>query len=178
MERVTRGDMDSLGILFERHKQAVFGYLYRLLREETLAEDVLVSTFLRVYDSRRSYHIGAKFTTWLYTIAHHLAVDHLKHSAQREIHLSQLPDPPCRDHLNVSADALERQQLAEVVQQAIARLSPDQRAVVLLREYQELSYREIAEVTGASEQAVRVRAHRARQALREMLAYFMETDQK
>ena len=165
MARVIAGDMGALGELFERYKAPLFRFLYRFTSDAALAEDTLLDAFLRVHDRRRTYRHGMRFSTWLYTIAHHLAVDRLKHASRRHSELaSDLPgdDATTRD--------FERSELSLAVRQAVQTLPPDQRAVIVLREYHGLSYREIAIVTGAREDAVRVRAHRARLALREALA--------
>lgn len=173
MERVVGGDVEALGTLFTRHKQTLFNYLFRMLHDQTLAEDLVQDAFLRVYERRRRYMAGKAFSTWLFTIAHNLAVDRLKQASRRDICLDTLPatgaedpDPPHRDTVRLL--------LAAQVRAAVATLPADQRAVILLREYHALSYREIAEITASSEEAVRVRAFRARQTLKGRLAGVLE----
>jgi RNA polymerase sigma-70 factor (ECF subfamily) len=173
MIRVTTGDMEALGVLFERYKGPLYGFLYRLLHDVAWAEDLTLDVFLRVYDRRRTYKPGFKFSTWLFTIAHNLAADGMRQANRGEITLqntvddvsSSDPSPP---------DAVARGELAEVVRLAVLSLPEDQRLVILLREFQGFSYREIAQVLGAGEDTVRVRAHRARQALRKALAPYCE----
>jgi len=173
MIRVAAGEMEALGILFERYKGPLHGFLYRLLHDVAWAEDLTLDVFLRVYDRRRTYKQGFKFSTWLFTIAHHLAADGLRHARRNEIPMentgeyASAPDssPP---------NAAERGELAETVRRAVLALPEDQRLVILLREYEGFSYREIAQVLGANEETVRVRAHRARQVLRKALASYCE----
>jgi RNA polymerase sigma-70 factor (ECF subfamily) len=174
MARVSGGDMAALGILFERHEQSLFNFLVRFMRNRTWAEDVELDTFLRVYERRASYKTNAKFTTWLFTIAHNLAVDLLKQQARQQRFVTQ-------SALELQHTSFQRQETSfdgyaatRMVRDAVISLPDDQRAVIILREYHELSYREIAQVTGASEQAVRVRAHRARQALKQSLSARIE----
>lgn len=170
MLRVRAGEMDALGRLFEHYKQPLFGFLARLLRDAALAEDVTLEVFLRVFERRDTYKPGCRFSTWLFTIAHHLATDHLRRNRRTETaplpEDDALPDP--------APVAGERGELAAVVRAAVQALPEDQRLVVVLREYQEFSYREIAEIVGATEETVRVRAYRARQALRKALAPYCE----
>ena len=176
MERVVKGELQALGTLFERCKQPLFGFLLRILHDQAQAEDVLVDTFLRVQDRRATYKSGMKFTTWLYTIAYHLATDRLRRTARHE----QLEQQLAREEVSSSHDpiheACERAELADAVRQAVNSLPEEQRTVILLREYEGFSYREIAEVTGGTEEAVRVRAHRARLALRARLSPYLQGD--
>lgn len=174
MARVAAGDMASLGELFERYRQSLFGFVSRLLPDRGLAEDVVVEAFVRVHEHRHTFRGQARFSTWLYTIAHHLAIDKLRR-ARRETALLDDDPPPAADGGNL-AQALGRRELARAVAAAIRALPPDQRAVIVLREYQGHSYAEIARIVGAREQAVRVRAHRARLALRRALAPYLEKD--
>jgi RNA polymerase sigma-70 factor (ECF subfamily) len=169
MERVIAGDVQALGALFERHKQPLFNFLLRFVRDRALAEDVLLDAFLRLYDRRQAFRRGAAVSTWLYTIAHHLALDRLKRAHRRDIPLDELPQELSASEENLPLEACARNELAQAVRGAIAQLPRDQQAVILLREYQGLSYGEIGTIIGISEEAARVRAHRARLTLRKLL---------
>jgi len=171
MIRVTTGDMEALGILFERYKGPLYGFLYRLLHDVAWAEDLTLDVFLRVFDRRRTYKPGFKFSTWLFTIAHHLAADGMRRShGDISVDDQNLVDPAGNQPL----ESCERAELAGNVRLAVLALPDDQRLVILLREFQGFSYREIAQVIGANEETVRVRAHRARQALRKALAPYCD----
>lgn len=168
MERLVAGDMQALGALFERHKQPLHAFLARLVADHALAEDVLVETFIRVYDKRQSYTATYRFSTWLFTIAHNLAVDRLKHGSRRQRLCVELtPEMPAATDV---CGEVARGEVTVAVRAAIQQLPDDMRAVILLREYQGFSYREIADILEVSEEAVRVRAYRARQTLRRTLA--------
>jgi RNA polymerase sigma-70 factor (ECF subfamily) len=163
MARVAAGDLAALGALFERYRQPLFRFLYRILQHTAWTEDLLQEAFLRVYDQRRRYAAGKPFSTWLYTIAHHLAIDALRREKRCLPH----------DDLHALATPTEdfaQTALASAVRAAVARLPEDQRVVVILREYEGFSYKEIAAVVGCTEEAARVRGHRARQALKTLLA--------
>ncbi|HOF89060.1 MAG TPA: RNA polymerase sigma factor [Armatimonadota bacterium] len=164
MAQVAAGDMTALGILFERYRQPLFRFLYRILRRTAWAEDLLQDAFLRVYDTRRRYTPGKPFSTWLYTIAYRLAIDALRREARCET----------RDDVDsfttASSPDFERGEMARLVREAVTALPEEQRAVVILREYEGFSYKEIAAVVGCTEDAARVRGHRARQALKHALA--------
>jgi len=168
--------MDALGILFERYRQPLYGFLYRLLHDVASAEDVTLDVFLRVYDRRHTYQGGGKFSTWLYAIAHHLAIDRLRQAHRGELTVPHDLADTLSAHDDMPAEACARADLAEQVRRAVTMLPEEQRVAILLREFQGLSYREIAEVLGVSEEATRVRVHRARQALRKALAPYCEED--
>lgn len=165
--------MEALGILFERYKQPLYGFLYRLVHDVACAEDLTLDVFLRVFDRRRTYKQGFKFSTWLFTIAHNLAADSMRRSKRSELPVDCPEDyvmPPGGQPLDIA----ERAELTDTVRLAVMALPEDQRLVILLREYEAFSYREIAQVLGANEETVRVRAHRARQSLRKALAPYCE----
>lgn len=172
MLRVTAGDMEALGILFERYKRPLYGFLYRLVHDVACAEDLTLDVFLRVFDRRRTYKPGCKFSTWLFTIAHNLAADGMRRASRGELPV-ECPDDYAA-HPAHPLDVAERAELADTVRLAVMALPEDLRLVILLREFEGFSYREIAEVLGGNEETIRVRAHRARQALRKALAPYCE----
>jgi len=170
MVRVANGDMQALGILFERFKQPLFNFLYRVLQRRATAEDVLQDTFIRVFDRRRQYKQNYLFATWLFTIAHHLAIDLLRreaHCPQCENEIEALPHSTPDEAPDI---ATERRALTTAVRGAIAELPDDLRMIIVLREYQGFSFKEIGAITGISEEAARVRAYRARQHLKTRLS--------
>lgn len=169
MDRIIQGDMVALGDLFERHRQSLYAFLYRLLHDEMLAEDILVDSFLRLYDCRRSYRAEYKVTTWLFTIAHNLAIDRRKQQIRREVIHREMRETLSGIVADTVQQELEKSERATLIHDAIRNLPDDQRVVIVLRTYHDLSYREIANIIGASEDTVRVRAHRARQALKDIL---------
>jgi RNA polymerase sigma-70 factor (ECF subfamily) len=175
MQRVVAGEMAALGLLFERYRAPLFGFLFRLLQSQTAAEDVLQDAFLRLYDRRRHYRAGQRFSTWLYTIAHHLAIDALRATSRKGIVLDQVEELPVAAEMLPAAQA-ERGEVADAVRRAVTRLPREQRVALVLREYEGFSYREIGVIVGISEQAARVRTHRARLTLREALAPLLHED--
>ncbi len=169
MARVVAGDMTALGELFERYKQPLFAFLCRLLGRRDVAEDLLQDTFLRVYDRRRTFKPSLRFAAWLYAIAHHLAIDTLRRDARCD-YRDEVPDTPGA----ALEDDVARRLLGDEVRRAVAALPADQRTVIILREYHDFSFKEIAAIAGISEEAARVRAFRARQLLRTALAEYVD----
>jgi RNA polymerase sigma-70 factor, ECF subfamily len=173
MRRVAEGDSAALAQLFDRHKTRLFGFLYHLVGDRASAEDLLGETFLRLYRARASYRAGSGFVPWLFTIARNLAVGELRRrGALNRVHqrltrqVSYDPDPwdP------------EREEARERVRAALLKLPEEQRSAVVLKEYEGLNYREIAQVLGCTEEAARARTYRARSTLREALREWVEAE--
>jgi RNA polymerase sigma-70 factor (ECF subfamily) len=167
MEEVRSGNLAAFQALYDRHYRSVFGFLLRSVGERPAAEDLLQETFLRVFAHREEYRPTAAFKSWLLTIARNLLIDHLRQrSRSRDLesveNLEAMADPGV-----TPLQQAEGRELEERLQEAVLRLAPSQREVLLLSRFAGLSYAEIADVTGSSPEAVRVTLHRA---LRRILA--------
>jgi RNA polymerase sigma-70 factor (ECF subfamily) len=173
MRRVASGDGAALAELFDRHKSRLFAFLYHLLGDRAAAEDLLGDTFLRVYQARRRYRSGAGFRPWLFAIARNLALGELRHRgvvARAQVRLI--------DTAGTGKDGWDarRREVGERVRGALAQLPEEQRSALILKEYQQMEYREIGHVLGCSEAAARARTYRARAALRETLRDWWEAE--
>ncbi len=169
MQAVQGGDLEAFQVLYARHHRAVFGFLVRSLADRHAAEDLLQEAFLRVFVRREAYRPTAAFRTWLFTIARNLLIDRFRQVRGNP----EANDPDAL--LTVAApDALplegaEGRELAERLEAAIGQLPRSQREILLLSRFAGLDHQEIAQVTGASPEAVRVGLHRALRRLRERL---------
>lgn len=172
MRLVAAGDSAALAMLFERHKTRLFGYLCHVTGDRALAEDLLSDVFLRVYRARGTYRPGTGFAPWLYRIARNLAIGELR----RRTTFRRVWDRLVRETCAAPPDPWEpfRSEVKEQVQAALARLPEEQRSALVLKEYAELSYREVAEVLGCTEEAARARTYRARVSLREALRGYVD----
>lgn len=177
MLRVRDGDSASFALLLERHRAPVIHFLYRMVQNQAIAEELAQEVFLRVYRSRESYEPTAKFTTWLFRIATHLALNQIRDRRHekgaesldedtREGISRQLPDRLP----NIEQDMLRQARLNEV-RLAIEALPAKQKAAVLMHKYQEMEYSQIAGVLGCSESAVKSLLFRAYETLRSRLAH-------
>jgi len=166
MLRVAAGDNRALAWLFDRHKTRLFGFLYHLVGDRPLAEDLLGDTFLRVYQARGRYRAGSAFVPWLYSIARNLAVGELR----RRGCLLRVHQRLTREAADETEEwEVDREELRERVRIALLHLPEEQRTALVLKEYAGLSYREIAQAMGGTEEGARARAYRARAAMREEL---------
>jgi len=177
MLRVKDGDGASFGILLDKHRVPVVHFLYRMVQNHAVAEELAQEVFLRVYRSRATYEPTAKFTTWLFRIATHLALNSLrdgKHDRTQERLDDTAPDMPVRQVPDVKPSveqSMVHQAKMEEVRKAVAALPEKQRAAVLMHKYQEMEYTQIAKVLNCSESAVKSLLFRAYETLRARLAH-------
>jgi len=159
-----------------RYQRPVFGLIVRMVRDRELAEDLGQEVFLKAFRALESYDPRRRFSSWLFKIAHNATIDYLRRGTLQTVSLSNageehggledtLEDPLVRS----PGQSVERADLAQALEGAIARLRPGYREVILLRHREELSYREIADITGSSLGTVKTNIHRARKELAGML---------
>jgi RNA polymerase sigma-70 factor (ECF subfamily) len=172
VQRARAGDETAFAVLVETYQTPIYNLCYRMLGEAGEAEDAAQETFLRAYHQMARYDPARSFKTWLFAIANHHCIDRLR--KRRLTWLSIDDDLPPHPALNEPSagpeEATVRREQTELLQKLLARLSPDDRAVVVMRYWYDLSYEEIAEATVTTVSAVKSRLHRARGSLGEMLA--------
>jgi len=171
VELVLADDQDAFTVLVERYKDAVQNLAYRMLSNAAEAEDVTQETFVRAYTQLATYKPAHKFSTWLLSIASHLAIDQLR---RRRFLALPLEDVPFLDWIadvgtSPEQSALEGEQQDEV-QTYLQRLPGKYRAVIVLRYWYDFSYEEIARTLDLTPALVKARLHRAR----ELLARYMK----
>lgn len=174
---VRDGDVNSFSVLLERHRTAVVQFLYRMVQNQAVAEELAQEVFLRVYRSRTTYEPSAKFTTWLFRIATHLALNSLRDGRNERNRKSldgdalgsvarQVPDRKP----TVEQSLLAHARLDEI-REAICGLSANQKYAVMLHKYEEMDYAQIAGILNCSESAVKSLLFRAYERLRTRLAH-------
>jgi RNA polymerase sigma-70 factor, ECF subfamily len=177
MLRVKEGDGASFGVLLDKHRLSVVHFLQRMVQNHAVAEELAQEVFLRVYRSRSTYEPTAKFTTWLFRIATHLALNALRdgkneRSQERlDDDSSDLPVRQVSDRQPTVEQTLVHQARLEEVRRAVAGLPEKQRAAVLMHKYEEMEYSQIAKVLSCSESAVKSLLFRAYETLRARLAH-------
>jgi RNA polymerase sigma-70 factor (ECF subfamily) len=177
MIRVREGDDTSFALLLERHRAPVVHFLYRMVQNQAVSEELAQEVFLRVYRSRATYEPTAKFTTWLFRIATHLALNSIR-DGKKERGQESLSEEMMDGVERQVADrqpTVEQEMLYAVklreVRNAIELLPEKQRAAVMMHKYQELEYTQIARALGCSESAVKSLLFRAYETLRARLAH-------
>lgn len=174
---VREGDTCSFTLLLERHQTPVIHFLYRMVQNQAIAEELAQEVFLRIYKSRASYEPTAKFTTWLFRISTHLALNWIRdkryeqNSRSLDLNLDENLFRQVRDSAPTVEESLLKEARAQEIRDAIAWLPGKQRAAVLMHKYQEMDYSQIALVLGCSESAVKSLLFRAYERLRSRLAH-------
>jgi len=177
MLRVKDGDGASFTELLDKHRSSVVHFLFRMVQDQAVSEELAQEVFLLVYRSRNSYEPTAKFTTWLFRIATHLALNWLRDgkNERAQERLDEINgDGPIREVADRGV-TVEQKMLHEVrldeIRRAIAGLPDKQRAAVLMHKYQEMEYAAIARALECSESAVKSLLFRAYETLRARLAH-------
>lgn len=167
VDRLRTGDNAAFVGLYERHKRSVYLFCIKMLGDTESAKDITQGVFLKVLERHRQLDDPTKFRSWLLTIARNECLTRMRESKLT------VPADECSIELNnVAAEVtfldVEDTEL-KLLNQAIACLRPDFREAIILREYQNLSYQQIAEVVGATESTIKFRLFTARRELYEKL---------
>ncbi|MBK9387770.1 MAG: RNA polymerase sigma factor [Planctomycetes bacterium] len=182
MLRVKQGDHEAFERLVERFQDVVLNLVFKFSGTRREAEDLSQDVFLRIFRARETYEPDARFTTWLYKIVFNLCVNRAAREKLRRTESLESWDETSPSNANGRAhpsertplEQLQRGELALVVRNAVARLPENQRMALVLFKYEELSQREIAEVMGSTEKAIKSLLSRARESLRASLQPFLE----
>ena len=162
MMAFSRGSVGSFTELFARYKQPLFGFFRRRLGDPACAEELTQDTFVAILRASHRYQPSALFRTYLYAIGFRLLHSHRRRKACRAVFLGEAPQPQ-----DLARETTLESDLS--VRNALDHLDSNDREVLLLREFEQLSYAEIAEVLELPLNTVRSRLFRARSALRELL---------
>ena len=178
MVRFGRGEAAAFEFLYRRHESRVFRYLQRNVRNEAAANDLMQEVWFAVVRGAANYQPTAKFTTWLFTIAHNRTVDMIRANHRlQSLDAGDDADPEASSPLERLAESAKLEPLAQVQAQdeaaallnAVAQLPAEQRSAFLLQAEGELSVEEIAHATGSSFETVKSRLRYARAKLRQLL---------
>jgi RNA polymerase sigma-70 factor (ECF subfamily) len=156
------GSLESFNTLFSRYKQPIFGFFCRRMADRSQSEELTQETFIAVLRAAPRYQPSALFRTWLYAIALRILQNHRRKSALRACVFGFAENP-------AEPSSRENPDAAILLRETVVRLDPIDREIVLLREYEQLNYTEIAQLLKIPLNTVRSRLFRARAALRELL---------
>jgi len=167
MMKVRDGDLDKLGLLFERYKKPLYGFFYHLHRDRTVAEDLVQNTFFRIVKYRHVFRGDGDFKTWMFHIARNVSNDHFRKDKFK--HTDDIDH--WRERLGQEDSKVSEMQQDEHHQMlalAMDRLPLEKREILLLSKYQDKKYKEIGELLGCTEGAVKVKVFRALQELKDI----------
>jgi RNA polymerase sigma-70 factor, ECF subfamily len=168
--RAQQGDGQAFGELVEKHRQGVLNVVYRMCGDPQLAEEAAQEAFLRAWQNLRRYNPKFAFRNWVYRIALNLAIDMLRQRTET----AAIEDETPAANADGPEATVERQEQAEQVQQAVLSLPPASRAVLILREYEDMTYQEIADALDIPIGTVMSRLNYARGQVRQSLRRYWE----
>lgn len=167
MLKVKKGDVDKMGLLYDRYSDQLFRFLFNMTRQREVSEDMVQNVFFRMLRYPDGFAGFGEFRTWMYHIARNVVYDHfrkVKRTPYTES-IEELTDHP--DYGQTSDSQLEKEQDLKMLERAMARLNDENRELLIMCRYQELKYSEIAKILNTTEGAVKVRVHRALNQLKE-----------
>jgi RNA polymerase sigma-70 factor, ECF subfamily len=182
MLRVKAGDDSAFEYLVQKYRRPMVSFMYRMAHNAAAAEDLAQEVFLRVYRSRANYEPSAKFSTWLYRIATNLAVNYARDTRHERPETTVSIDEPDEEtgltvdvpDNSVSAEeGIMRRERMAAIRQRVEALPERQRIAVVMHKYQQMDYRQIAEVLKLSESATKSLLFRAYETLRVQLKEFV-----
>lgn len=168
MLKVKSGDLDKLGLLYERHKRRLFGFFYNMSGDPNLSEDLVQNVFVRMLKYRHTYSGEGSFLAWMFRTARNVKYDHYKKN--KELIQADLSswDYKMVDNDNAIAQ-MEKKDNLVLLRKALMQLGEEQREVIVFSKLKEMKFSEIGEVLGCSEGAAKVKAHRALKELKRIV---------
>lgn len=174
MLKVRDGDLDKLGILFERHQKTLYNFFLRLTNNRNSSEDLVQEVFLRMLKYRHTYRGDGKFTNWMFHISRNAHIDYFKKqgreqqmSEDEQEFMSRDPNP---------YKSMEQVQEIRLLRAALAQLPTEKKEVLILSRFHNMKYEEIARLQGCQVGTIKARVHRAIKDLREI--YFNLSGEK
>jgi len=179
VRRIQHGEVDAFEVLVRRHEKTIFNLVYRMLGDYDDAIEVSQEVFLSAYRAIGQFRGDANFSTWLYRIALNHVTTRRRSNNSRQHRTAPIEDMELiRDSQPGPAETLEKKEMQERVQLALNKLAPEDAAVILLRDLQDVPYDEVARLLEIPVGTVKSRLHRARQALKSLLATYFYAGRK
>ena len=170
IHRVQRGDREAFGLLIERHRRRIFSIIYRLVRRRDDVEDIAQEIFVKAFQAISNFHFESSFATWIARVAVNHCYDYLRRQRSSRVHYFWEMSEESRRQLETRAErqtegalnAEDQTAVKDFADKLLARAPADDRVVLVLKEIEDLSVEEIAEILELNESTVKVRLHRAR----------------
>jgi RNA polymerase sigma-70 factor (ECF subfamily) len=161
MLMVKNGDIDKMGLLYERYNRQLFRFFFNMTRKKEISEDMVQNIFIRMLKYPDGFAGFGEFRTWMYHIARNAVYDYFKKTKKdpAAADIKEYEDKIAGD--NFADHRIEKEQELRILEAAMGRLSDENRELLVLCRFQELKYNEIASLLNTTEGAVKVRVHRA-----------------
>ena len=167
MLKVKDGDLDKLGLLFERYRKPLFGFFFGMNKDGPLSEDLVQNVFFRILKYRYLFRGEGDFKTWMFHIARNVSHDHFRKTKWKGKDDLEKWENQLGHHENRQTQFQQDEEM-QILSLALDRLPEDKREIILLSKFHDKKYREIGEILGCSEGAVKVKVFRALQDLKEV----------
>lgn len=171
MLKVKEGDLQKLGLLFERYKSILFAYFFKLSKDQVLAEDLVQMTFLRVIKYKHAYRGEGSFKTWIFHIARNIHVDNWKKESRLGQKVNEDSTLSNLYHDDIETESKEANILK--LERAIEKLPAEKREIIILSKLKGMKYKEIGILLNLTESNVKIKVFRA---LKELKIKFEETN--
>ncbi|WP_459211682.1 RNA polymerase sigma factor [Aquimarina rhabdastrellae] len=172
INEVLDGNVNAFSVLVNRYKSFVFTIVYRLVKNRDEAEEVAQDTFIKAYQSLKSYRGDAKFSTWLYTIAYRKSLDQIK---KNKVHytytlIEEVNEGDAQEIEN-GLSYLEQKERTQIIKEGILKLPPEAAAIITFYYFEDKKVKEIATITGLTVDNVKIKLHRSRKQLYSILKH-------
>ena len=168
MLQVKAGQVDQLGLLFERYHRILFSFFYNLNRNVEMSEDLVQNVFMRILKYKHRFKGDGEFKTWMFHIAKNVNIDyHKKNRKYRAEDVTQWQDK-IKDNSRSQNQQMIKQEELNQLKRAIQLLDPEKREIIILSKLQGLKYKEIGQIIGCSEGTVKVKVFRALKELKKV----------
>ncbi len=177
IDNILAGDTNSFGELVDRYQNLVFTIAIRILKNREEAEEVSQDSFIKAFESLKSYRGEAKFSTWLYRIVYHKSLDRIKKNKRQQTFeiIEEITDDSL-DHIENGLEAMLSEERSEIINQCIGQLAEDEAAIISLYYFEEQSVKEISQVTNLTEDNIKVKLFRSRKKLFSLLQSYIKPE--
>ena len=175
MLKVRSGELDKLGLLYERHKKRLFGFFYNMNGNVSISEDLVQNVFVRMLKYKHTFTGKGSFAAWMFTTARNVNYDHYR---KNKIEYSQSELTAVAYKLGDSDDLntlMDKKDEVSKLNRAMQKLPMEKREILILSKYKEVKFSEIGEILGCSEGTAKVKAHRA---LNELRTIFLQLENR
>jgi len=178
MQKVREDDDGAFDLLMNRYKRPLLNFIYRMIQDASIAEELAQDVFVRIYMARKRYQPTARFSTWLFKVATNTTLKHIRKNSRiiLQAELESNEDEGTGRFYKISIDTgtnayqrVERKEMAGLVRKALNRLPEKEKMALSLRKYDDFSYKEIADIMKCSVGAIKTYIHRGKLKLREAL---------
>ena len=177
IEKVLSGNVQAFGELVDRYQNFVFTTCIRILKNREEAEEVAQDSFIKVFNSLKTFRGDSKFSTWLYRIAYHKSLDKLKQfNKNQDLPLIEEVTEDILERIENGLDFLVREERSEIIEKCISKLAETDAAIIGYYYFEDLSVKEIADIIDLTEDNVKIKLYRSRKQLFSLLNNYINPE--